>query len=825
MKQLIIIAAICLLWGGVGSHILAQTPTTGVANSERYARVRIFTDREGLERLERLGVAVDHGYYRPDVYFTVELSTTELQRVREAGFQCEVLIDDLVTYYQERAATYFEQLRQGTLPSETARSSAYSCEETNVGNPDYPVPANFQLGSMGGYFTYEEAMQRLDDLSNLYPDYVSSQAPIGDFLTHEQRRIYWLRVSDNPATDEADEPEVLMTAVHHAREPGGLSQMIFFLYYLLENKDTNPEFKFLLDHTELYLVPILNPDGYIYNQTTNPNGGGFWRKNKRDNNNDGSFSENNDGVDLNRNYGHFWGYDDNGSSPSPSSATYRGTEGFSEPEIQAMKSFCEQHQFQIALNYHTYSNLLIYPWGHIPSFYTPDSALFVNLAKVMTYENNYIYGTGDQTVGYVTNGDSDDWMYGEQDTKNKILSMTPEVGTQGDGFWASPDRIIPQCKENVWQNLHLLRFVHHYAQLTTDNLPYFIQQPIASATFKIQRLGLKDNGTFTVSIEPLTGIASMTDPITFTDLDLLESATAALTYSLMTDYAGEFSYNLVVDNNEGLVQKYLIKQYYGSANTIYANTCDNMLSFENSVWAATIDDYYTAPASITDSPFGEYADNTYSTLLLSDVIDLSNTNIETAKLDFWAKWDIENDYDYVQLRAYSPVAENYFPLCGKYTNAGVNDQPFDEPIYDGIQAEWVKETIDLSEFIGQTIQLEWTFGSDGFVTGDGFYFDDLEVYTTLLGVGTQNVILPNTHITAQPNPANKEVTIRYQLLEASEAILYLHNIVGQTVISQKLPTQQNQLNLSTAHLPNGTYTYYIQTPKGKTAVQKLVVQH
>ncbi|HNI44584.1 MAG TPA: M14 family metallopeptidase, partial [Chitinophagales bacterium] len=317
------------------------------------------------------------------------------------------------------------------MPSEIARSSAYSCEETNVANPDYPVPANFQLGSMGGYFTYEEAMQRLDDLSNLYPDYVSSQAPIGDFLTHEQRRIYWLRVSDNPATDEADEPEVLMTAVHHAREPGGLSQMIFFLYYLLENKDTNPEFKFLLDHTELYLVPILNPDGYIYNQTTNPNGGGFWRKNKRDNNNDGSFSENNDGVDLNRNYGHFWGYDDNGSSPSPSSATYRGTEGFSEPETQAMKSFCEQHQFQIALNYHTYSNLLIYPWGHIPSFYTPDSALFVNLAKVMTYENNYIYGTGDQTVGYVTNGDSDDWMYGEQDTKNKILSMTPEVGTQG----------------------------------------------------------------------------------------------------------------------------------------------------------------------------------------------------------------------------------------------------------------------------------------------------------------------------------------------------------------------------------------------------------
>ncbi|MFQ5585086.1 MAG: M14 family zinc carboxypeptidase, partial [Calditrichia bacterium] len=165
------------------------------------------------------------------------------------------------------------------------------------------------------------------------------------------------------------------------------------------------------------------------------------------NNGDGSF-----GVDLNRNYGYMWGFDNTGSSPTPSSETYRGTSPFSEPETQAIRDFCNSHQIQLTFNYHTYGDLLIYPWGYLPNFLTPDSTLYITLAMDMTQFNNYTYGTGDQTVGYLVNGDSDDWMYGEQTTKGKIIAFTPEVGPS---FWPSPSQIYPLALENIYPNMVL----------------------------------------------------------------------------------------------------------------------------------------------------------------------------------------------------------------------------------------------------------------------------------------------------------------------------------------------------------------------------------
>ncbi len=172
----------------------------------------------------------------------------------------------------------------------------------------------------------------------------------------------------------------------------------------------------------------------------------MWRKKNRRDNGDGTF-----GVDLNRNYGYMWGINNSGSSPYPSDETYRGTEAFSEPEAQAMKAFCEDHEFKIALNYHSYSNLLLAPWGYStePS---PDNEVLLAYGAIMTQENNYTYGPGSTTI-YPTNGGSDDWMYGEQDSKPMILAYTPEVGTSSDGFWPAYSRIIPLCQENVLQNI------------------------------------------------------------------------------------------------------------------------------------------------------------------------------------------------------------------------------------------------------------------------------------------------------------------------------------------------------------------------------------
>ena len=105
--------------------------------------------------------------------------------------------------------------------------------------------------------------------------------------TWEGRSLYWLKISNNPNVNQS-KPQVLYTAIHHAREPESLVELVYYMWYLLENYNTNAEIKYLVDNLEMYFVPCVNPDGYIYNYTTNPNGGGLWRKNRR-NNGDGTY--------------------------------------------------------------------------------------------------------------------------------------------------------------------------------------------------------------------------------------------------------------------------------------------------------------------------------------------------------------------------------------------------------------------------------------------------------------------------------------------------------------------------------------------------------
>lgn len=100
--------------------------------------------------------------------------------------------------------------------------------------------------------------------------------------------------------------------------------------------------------------------------------------------------------------------------------TFRGTAAFSEPETQAVRAFCLEHDFKLALNYHTFGNYLIYPFIDGSGISQPE-LLFKNMGKVLNFENNFALGTDLQTVGYSVNGDSDNWMYGENGEKTGYL--------------------------------------------------------------------------------------------------------------------------------------------------------------------------------------------------------------------------------------------------------------------------------------------------------------------------------------------------------------------------------------------------------------------
>ena len=766
--------------------------------AQRYSRVKITLDKDhSIEQLAQLGLDTDHGHYQPGKYFTGEFSDFELSLIESKGFSMEMLIEDLKAH-----------LRQLNESGETQSRTLPPCESDQAPQ-SYETPANYTYGSMGGYYTYQEMLDLLDEMAANYPQIFKVKQPITTaYTTHEGRPVYWVKISDNPDLDESEEPEVLYTAVHHAREPNSLSQMIFYMWFLLENYDADPEVKYLVDNVEMYFVPCLNPDGYIFNETTDPDGGGYWRKNRRDNG-DGTF-----GVDLNRNYGYEWGYNNTGSSPNTDAATYRGTAPFSEPETQMLKEFCEAHQFQIALNYHTFSNLLIYPFGFTDSA-TPDHPTFLNFAKWMTRDNHYLAGFGSQTVGYNVNGSSDDWMYGEMTTKGKIFSFTPEVGPGSYGFWPPQTAIDGLNKEGMTLNLSAAHLVLNFGILSPSE-DQFVDASQGSVFFSLKKLGLAP-GLFTVFLEPVSDNVANVGPVANFGMFHLEETTGSITYSLKpTIQEGDTArFNLVLDN--GLYQwrqpvERIFTQQVELALFEGGDDLDHWTSFGD--WNLTTQHFHSAPSSITDSPGLDYAPNTISEIATNEPVVLKAEEVRNVYLAFWAKWDIEEDEDYAQVLI-SVNGSTYIPLCGKYTEAGTQQQSLEQPVYDGQQADWVREEIDLTDWLNLDDSVAFSVAfrmfSDEAVEADGFYFDDLELVVVTNEV-ISNVTLPDVSgfkVSARPNPAREYVILDLGgPSDTGKMDLQVFNPLGQMVAGKTV--QGKTIRLETEGWLPGVYQYRIQ---------------
>lgn len=677
-------------------------------NAEKHHRVEVDLDGRKVQELATLGVAMDLVDYKPGVSVVGEFSESELKDISEAGFSYDILINDMTSYYRERNKAFDrEELNR-------------QMRETDNGTP-YPTPENFSLGSMGGFHTNDEALDELDEMHALYPDLISEKQPIGETTTIEGRDVYWVRISNDPEVEQ-DKPKVLYTALTHAREPASMQQMLFQMWYLLENYDQDPEIQYLVDQTEMYFVPVVNPDGYVYCETTHPNGGSMHRKNKRQNS-DGSI-----GVDINRNFGYEWGYDNIGSSPNPSAATYRGTAPFSEPVTQLQKKLAETFDFSLALNNHTYSDLLIYPWGYNGQ-QTEDNDIFMEYADMMTRENGYVYGTCYETLGYYANGGSDDWFYGEQDTTEKVFAFTPEAGKQSDGFWPAMNRIEEICAGHTHMNLSLARLALSYAELT-DLTGQYISERSTDIEFELLNLGQNSPADFTVALTPLTeSIVDHGDPVDFTDMNVLERDTAAIAIELdpYLNTGDEISFVLGIDNGD-YTWNDTITKYYGEPEVVFFDPCDNLDHWTTDSWGNCNDVYYSAPASIADSPGQNYENNAHTTLTIKDPFDFSETFL--AWVEFQTRYDIEANWDYVQFLYSTDNKQTWIPLGGELTSEGGSNQDPGEPLYHGTQNQWAAEQVDLSHLTGESeVWLKFRLVSDHMINKEGFYIDDFKLIT------------------------------------------------------------------------------------------------
>jgi len=783
--------------------LLASLPFMSTqAQQLRHDRVRVHTEaiRGGLEGLGALGIAVDHGEVKQGRWFTSDLNSDELALLDAHGYAYEVLIRDVAAYY-------VAQNKEGA--PKAGGGAREACEPPT----NYPIPTNFGLGTMGGFYTWEEMQDILDAMHAAFPDLISAKESIG--LTTEGRPIHMVRMSNAPDVDQ-DKPEVFYNALHHAREPASLSQIIFYMWHLLENYGSNDEVTYLLNNMELYIVPCVNPDGYVFNATTAPEGGGMWRKNRRDNGG-GTF-----GVDLNRNYGQGWGFNNSGSSPNPNSEVYRGQSAFSEPETQVMRDFCNSREFRLTLNYHTFGNLLIYPWGYQPSFFTPDSAVFVNYGALLTRDNGYTYGTADQTVNYTVNGGSDDWMYGEQSSKPKIFAMTPEAGEAGDGFWPPVSRITDICMVNISQNLNMAHLAGKFA-LATDRTPSILGNSTGHIAFDLVRLG-QEAGDFTVSLELLDGAGTTGSTIAFAGMQLMEERIDSIAYSLDGSVAdGTVVRFVLAVNNGAFTYRDTLTKIYGAVEVLLADDASSLTNWLSDGWDLSTTTWFTPPSSITDSPDGNYPDGAFFTMTLAEAVDLSLAT--TARLNFMAKWDIEPSYDYVQVLASGDEGASWVPLCGQWTKVGSEFQDQGQPVFDGAQSTWVQEEMNLNAFLGGSVLIRFQLISDDAVDRDGFYFDDLRVTVTGSGItGISSVGGMSPTLGLSPNPSADHTLIRFTLPQQSAAAtINIRNALGELVRSISVRAAQGSIILQTADLAAGIYTCSLVVPEGGIATSRLIV--
>ena len=789
MRVILCVLILCIAVIGYG-----QTPS-------KYSRVEVDLTTGNQKDFSTAGLDLEHGIYLPHRMYIGDLADWEIDLVRELGFDVEIRIEDVGEYYANQNAT----------------RAPLSCQQYDY---QYEVPENFSFGSMGGYLTYSEMIDALDLMVNAYPDLISVRKQVGSDLSHEGRKIEWVRISDNPNEDES-EPEILYTALHHAREPMSLMQMIYYMWYLLENYNSDTEIKYLVNNTEMYFIPCINPDGYVYNESIAPDGGGNWRKNKRDNNEDGIFNEKDDGVDLNRNYGFQWGLDDEGSSAQPGSVTYRGDDPFSEPETRAVRDFVAEHNFALALNYHAYGNFLLYPWGFDGSI-NPDSTIFANFGELLTSKSGYKAGTTAQTLGYLANGVAADWMYAVHD----VIAVTPELGDADFGFWPPESEIINLSNVSLYKNLMLAHLTQKFAVGTEIN-DDFLTAKEGKLDIMVKRYGLA-TGSLALTLESLSPELTILGSLQEVGFNMFDEEMYSYDYILSPDAKQGEAYSFVIKIDNGFFEvRETVTKVFSTEDVAFEESGETIDAWEvpgTSMWGSTDEESVTGGTSLTDSPYGFYGNGEINEMILLDPIDLREAI--AAELVFNAKWDIEEIIDYAVVEA-SSDGINFSTLCGKHATAGSIFQRTGEPIYDGNQKDWVHEVIGLEDFLGGDLYIRFALYSDAFFELDGIYIDDLSVKVYGIDESTSiKPIDPNSfEFNQYPNPASQVAQIQYDFSSVSynEAVLVVHDVMGQVVDQRTLKNQSGSAILRVQEWPAGIYTTSVLLDGAILKTERLVV--
>ncbi|MEO0469761.1 MAG: M14 family zinc carboxypeptidase [Bacteroidota bacterium] len=717
------------------------------------------------------GLSQTHGYSGGQ-FFHRPAEAEDLILLDQFDVPYIVKTDDLSAYYQR------------TLPQPDANQRT-ACNGTH-----------FQFGSMGGYHTYDEVVANLDLMRQLFPQWISDKFSIG--TTYEGRDIWAVKLSDHPASDESSsEGVVYFDGLTHAREPMSMEVLLHYMWWLLEGADSHDEAAHLLQNREIFVVPVVNPDGYVYNETIAPNGGGVWRKNRR------PINTNCVGVDLNRNFAHDWGHSA-GASGNPCSQTFHGGIVASEAETQSVQALIDSIQPATAMSMHSHGQVIVYP----PTIRDTSDAFATYATHTVDFisDNHLAFGTSNDVLSYFASGTTIDYLHGEG-----VQAWMPEIGTD---MWEAFPNICVRSEEIRPALLYASWAAGAFPRIHTIQHSEAVPGDTLFLEVSLSNRGVHHTDNVLVQAKSLTdGVFQLgpfpQSPIQLTNHHHRTQRNWGFQYGVESDlpFLSDLAFEVVVLEGGTVSHRDTLRLLSGQRQLkrtegFEAGRADWVPAANVAFWR--LSDHLPAEGDfcLTDSPDRSYANNVNSTLSYLPGLDLRN--LTHPFLEFMGRWSLQPHLDWVKLEVSPDNGGNWYSIGGEMMNG--------EMRFNGHQS-WARHRIDLADFVGQELQLRLRMESNALVRSDGFYVDDIRLveYADVrqsVSIETE----PAAGLRMYPNPAVDLVQIEIPPHADQESRLAVVDALGKELFAESLPPSagKSRYSLSIADWPSGWYLVRLQ---------------
>nr|WP_321221218.1 M14 family zinc carboxypeptidase [uncultured Psychroserpens sp.] len=792
---------------------------------DTYKRIIINSDSQStINTLLSNGIDLRCGAIFKNNSIQLELSEDQIAIIDNAGLGYTVTIDDLTAYHNEQNEIGYvpsDNVYQNTSDNSSVNINGRSISSTIIDNylqyyeceeKPWSKPVNYKQGSLGGCLTVDQMEVELDSMHSKYPSLISAKANASptnqttwgnpssiitnNGLTYTgqgttrwaPKTMWYVRITGDQSSPEGSKPQILYTSMIHSREVSSLMSNMYFMWYLLENYNTDLAIKNLVDNNELYFIPVVNPDGLRWNQHLNSNGGTFQRKNCRPNTGNTTNTTATRGVDINRNFDYLWGADgdSSGSSDIPNSDTYRGPFPFSEPESQILRDFVLARNFETCLMHHSAANAIPHPYGGVPTRVSNREDEMHQWHEDMTMYNRYVSGA---TIFTPANGIADDWMLGgTPDSGNttsnsnnsfpnhssgpsigsgkNILASTPEHGSYNNegGFWPALSQIDGIAARGMRLNLMNAYYGGKYAKFH-DLTQSDISSLTSNLTFGIERIS-QTPSDYTLTVTPVSSnIVSIATIPTQTGMNVLDqnnvSTQLVLDGSIQPN--DKIEYNVQLSDGTNVFYNVNFEKYYQPDVLLTDNPDTNAITTNwNLVGTWTNSNASGASYSgsraikIGGNTVTSYGNNQTQSLTTKTGYDLSNS--QEVLVQFYTKWDLERNFDFVEFEG-SVDGTTWVSLCGNYNKPKASNVTTNEHgnksstshsfqqnnsngrVYDGDRMDkWVMEEVVINSsfnsflFESPNAQFRFRFRSDAnnrfenySANAEGFFIDDFKI--------------------------------------------------------------------------------------------------